>query len=52
MKKKLVIIGGGISGMTIGYLSSDKYDVELIEAKERLGSKIYGEFKNNEYKEH
>ncbi len=36
MKEKVAIIGGGIAGLTAGYLLNDKYDVTLL--KKRIGS--------------
>ena len=37
MKKKIAIIGSGISGLTAAYLLSKKYDVYLYEKNKRLG---------------
>lgn len=40
-KKRVVVIGAGISGLTAAYLlSKDKYDVVVLEARERLGGRI------------
>ena len=41
MKKKVVIIGGGLGGMSAGIrLAADNYDVTILEKGERLGGKI------------
>ena len=37
MKKKLAIIGTGISGLTCGYYLSDKYDLTLFENEDYIG---------------
>ena len=37
MKEKIAIIGSGISGLSLAYLLSDKYDVHLYEKNNRLG---------------
>ncbi len=37
MKKKIAIIGSGISGLSAAYLLSKKYDVYLYEKNQRLG---------------
>ena len=37
MKKKIAIIGSGISGLTAAYFLSKKYDVYLYEKNKRLG---------------
>ncbi|MBM7603627.1 diapolycopene oxygenase [Metabacillus crassostreae] len=41
MKKKIVIIGGGLGGMSAAIrLSADNYDVTILEKSERLGGKL------------
>lgn len=40
--KKVVIIGGGLSGLTTGYLLSKRnYDVTILESKDRLGGRVF-----------
>lgn len=40
-KQKIVIIGGGLSGLTLAYLLERKnYEITLIEASSRLGGRI------------
>ncbi len=39
-KKKLVIIGAGLSGLVSGVLLQDRYDVTIIEARHRTGGRI------------
>ncbi|GIT99776.1 hypothetical protein TSL6_02830 [Sulfurovum sp. TSL6] len=41
-KKKLVIIGAGLSGLYSAVLLQDKYDVTIIEARNRTGGRIMG----------
>jgi len=41
MKKKLTIIGAGLSGLYLAYLLEDKYEITIIEARDRLGGRIY-----------
>ena len=41
MSEKVAIIGGGIAGLTAGYLLNDKYDVTLFEKQDRLGGNMY-----------
>ncbi len=41
MKEKIAIIGGGIAGLTAGYLLNDKYDITLFEKDSRLGGNAY-----------
>ncbi|RPH03079.1 MAG: hypothetical protein CBC53_007735 [Alphaproteobacteria bacterium TMED93] len=36
-KKKIAIIGGGISGLSAAYLLSNDYDISLYESKSKLG---------------
>ncbi|WP_226666107.1 phytoene desaturase family protein [Metabacillus litoralis] len=41
MKKKVVIIGGGLGGMSAAIrLTTDNYDVTILEKGERLGGKL------------
>jgi len=40
-KQRIVIIGGGLSGLTLAYLLEKKnYEITLIEASPRLGGRI------------
>lgn len=41
-KKKLVIIGAGLSGLYSAVLLQDTYDVTIIEARNRTGGRIMG----------
>jgi monoamine oxidase len=38
--QKMVIIGGGLSGLYAAYLLKEKYDITLLEARERIGGRI------------
>lgn len=40
MKEKLIIVGAGISGIYSAYLLKDKYDITIIEARDRVGGRI------------
>lgn len=43
--KKVIIIGGGLAGLTAGvYLSKNNYSVTLIEASPKLGGRVYSYF--------
>lgn len=48
MKKRVCIIGGGLSGLTTAYLLKDKFDVTLYEANHRFGGYIQT-FRKNGY---
>ncbi len=39
--QRIAIIGGGIAGLTAGYLLHDQYDVTLYEQNHRLGGNAY-----------
>jgi len=39
--EKIAIIGGGIAGLTAGYLLHERYDVTLFEGDNRLGGNAY-----------
>jgi monoamine oxidase len=41
MKQKVVIIGAGISGLYLAYLLEEKFDVTILEARDRVGGRIY-----------
>jgi monoamine oxidase len=41
-KKKLVIIGAGLSGLVGALLLQDRYDVTVLEARNRTGGRIMG----------
>ncbi|TYT74713.1 FAD-dependent oxidoreductase [Desulfobotulus mexicanus] len=41
MSEKIAIIGGGIAGLTAGYLLHDLHDVTLFEKDDRLGGNVY-----------
>ena len=56
--KRVVIIGGGISGLTAGYLlaNSGKYEVHIVEKSDQLGGLLksfdYGTFGHFDYGAH
>ena len=41
MAERIAIIGGGLAGLTAGYLLHDRYDVTLFEKDDRLGGNVY-----------
>ncbi len=41
MSEKIAIIGGGVAGLTAGYLLNDFHQVTLFEKDERLGGNVY-----------
>lgn len=41
MAEKIAIIGGGVAGLTAGYLLHEKYDVTLFEKDKRIGGNAY-----------
>jgi protoporphyrinogen oxidase len=42
MKKKILIIGGGISGVYLGYrLKKEGFLIKIIEANSRIGGRVY-----------
>ena len=40
MKKDLTIIGAGLSGLYAAFLLQDKYNIKIVEAKEKTGGRI------------
>ncbi|MDF1883674.1 FAD-dependent oxidoreductase [Sulfurimonas sp. SAG-AH-194-C21] len=40
-KKKITIIGAGVSGLYLAYLLEDKFDIRILEARKRVGGRIY-----------
>ena len=41
MKKSITIIGAGLSGLYVAYLLQDRYNITILEARNRLGGRIY-----------
>ena len=42
MKKKIIILGGGISGIYLGYkLKKAGFSIRILEANNRIGGRIY-----------
>jgi len=41
MKKNIAVVGGGIAGLTAGYLLSDKYKITMFEKQGRIGGNAY-----------
>jgi monoamine oxidase len=39
-KKKIIIIGAGVSGLYLAYLLQNTYEVTVLEARDRLGGRI------------
>ena len=39
-KKKIAIVGGGVSGLTTAYRLSDEYEVHIYEATDRIGGRM------------
>ncbi len=40
-KNKITIIGAGVSGLYLAYLLEDKFDIIILEARKRIGGRIY-----------
>lgn len=42
MEKKILIIGGGISGIYLGYrLKKEGFSIKILEANDRIGGRVY-----------
>ncbi len=41
-KKELIIIGAGLSGLYTAYLLQNDYQITIVEARDRLGGRIFG----------
>ncbi len=41
MSEKLLIIGGGLSGLYLASLLEEKYEITIVEARERLGGRVF-----------
>ncbi len=44
INKKITIIGAGLSGLYLAYLLQDKYEITILEARERLGGRVFSIF--------
>lgn len=40
-KKSLIIVGAGISGLYLASLLEEKFDIRILEARERIGGRIW-----------
>ena len=48
-KTDLLIIGAGLTGLTIAYLLKDqKFNINIVEARGRVGGRIFTKFSNNQ----
>jgi monoamine oxidase len=48
MKHKILIIGGGISGLYLGYLlKKEGFSIKILEANDRIGGRIYTKNSHN-----
>ena len=43
MKKKIIIIGAGISGLYLARSLEEKYDVLILEARDRIGGRVFSQ---------
>lgn len=41
MKKKITIVGAGISGLYLACLLEDTYDITILEARDRIGGRVF-----------
>lgn len=41
MKKKITIIGAGISGLYLAHLLEDRFEITILEARERIGGRVF-----------
>ena len=41
MRERIAIVGGGVAGLTVGYLLHQKYDVTLFEKSNRIGGNAW-----------
>lgn len=49
IESDIVIIGGGLTGLTLAYLLKEKeFTISIIEARDRLGGRIYTSTKNEQ----
>ena len=48
-KEKLIIVGSELSGLYLATLLEEKYDITIIEARERIGGCIFSIEGHEEY---